>query len=50
MLGGPRWMRLWSSELVFITGSLQSVMFEVGWCELWERDNTDETPFYRIVS
>jgi len=33
MLGGPRWMRLCNSELVFITGLLQSVKFEVGWCE-----------------
>jgi len=43
-------MRLWGSESVFMTGLLQSVMLEVGWCELWGRNDTEETPFYRIVS
>ena len=37
------------TPMEFITGLLQSVMFEVGWCELWGRDDTEETPFYRIV-
>jgi len=48
MLGGPRWMRLWRSELVFITGLLQSVMFEVGRCEFGGEGLTEETPFYRV--
>jgi len=38
-------MRLWRSESVFIAGLLESVMSEVGWCELWVRDDTEEKPF-----
>ena len=45
-----RWMRLWSSESVFITGLLQRVMFEAGWCELRGRDDTEEMPFYTTLS
>jgi len=50
MLGGPRCIRLWRSESVFIAGLLQSVMFEVGWCELWGEGLAEETPFYTVLS
>ena len=43
-------MRLWRSESVFIAGLLQSEMFDVGWCELWGKDDTEGTPFYTILS
>jgi len=40
-------MRLWRSE-VFIAGLLQSVMFEVEWCELWGRGRRPFIP--RLVA
>ena len=35
---------------MFIAVLLQCVVFEVSWCELRGRDDTEETPFYTMMS